>query len=95
MTRIVFITVFLLASTPVLADVLIIDEVRQVERMDLPGNGQSKQAIESRFGTPNQKHSAVGDPPISRWDYESYSVYFEHDLVLFSVLHPGNVVEQS
>ncbi|NND45099.1 MAG: phosphodiesterase [Xanthomonadales bacterium] len=95
MTRIVFIAVFLLASAPALADVLIIDEVRQVERMDLPVNGQSKQAIESKFGTPDQKHSAVGDPPISRWDYGRYSVYFEYDRVLFSVLHPGNVIERS
>lgn len=95
MTRIVFIVFLLLLSAPALADVLIIDEVRQVARMDLPVNGQTKQAIESRYGAPARKHSAVGDPPISRWDYGRYSVYFEHDLVLFSVLHPGNVVERS
>lgn len=95
MTRIVFIAFLLLISAPALADVLIIDEVRQVARMDLPVNGQTKQAIESRYGAPAQKHSAVGDPPISRWDYDRYSVYFEHDKVLYSVLHPGNVVERS
>jgi len=78
-----------------MADVLILDEVRQVERMDLPANGQSKQAIESKFGSPQEKYGAVGDPPISRWDYDSYSVYFEYDKVLFSVLHPGSVVERS
>ncbi|MBT8062280.1 MAG: phosphodiesterase [Xanthomonadales bacterium] len=91
----VFIAFLLVLSGPLLADVLIIDEVRQVERMELPENGQSKAAIESRYGTPEQKHGAVGDPPISRWDYGDYSVYFEYDLVLFSVLHPGGVIERS
>jgi hypothetical protein len=95
MTRIVFIAFLLLLSAPALADVLIIDEVRQVERMNLPANGQTKQAIETRYGSPAQKHNAVGDPPISRWDYDRYSVYFEYDLVLFSVLHPGNAIERS
>ena len=95
MTRIVFIAFLLLMSGMACADVLIIDEVRQVEKMDLPENGQSKANIESKFGTPAQKHQAVGDPPISRWDYGEYSVYFEYTLVLFSVLHPGNVVETS
>ena len=95
MTRIVFIAFLLLAPVAVLADVLILDEVRQVERMDLPKNGQNKASIESKFGTPEQRNQAVGDPPISRWDYGHYSVYFEYDVVLFSVLHPGSVVENS
>ncbi len=95
MTRIVFVAFLLLTSGAVFADVLIIDEVRQVAKMDLPENGQTKAIIETKFGAPEQRHSAVGDPPISRWDYGNYSVYFEYELVLFSVLHPGNVIETS
>ena len=95
MTRIVFIGILLLAAGMAQADVLILDEVRQVERMDLPKNGQSMQAIESQYGHPAKQHNAVGEPPITRWDYASYSVYFEHELVLFSVLHPGGVIERS
>jgi hypothetical protein len=95
MTRIVLIGFLLLFTGPILADVLIIDEVRQVERMDLPKNGYTKAQIEARYGQPEQRHQAVGDPPISRWDYADYSVYFEYDLVLFSVLHPGRVIEKS
>lgn len=75
------------------ADVLLIEEVRQVERMDLPTNGQSKSDVEARFGAPEVKHDPVGDPPITRWQYGDYSVYFEYDLVLFSVLHSGAVIE--
>lgn len=95
MTRIVFIAFLMVLSAPAQADVLIIDEVRQVERMDLPKNGQTKQAIEARFGSPANKQGAVGDPPISRWDFDQYSVYFEYDLVLYSVLHPGSSIETS
>jgi hypothetical protein len=84
----------LTALTPAVgADVLLIKEVRQVERMDLPQNGLSKADVEARFGTPEIKHEPVGDPPITRWQYGDYSVYFEFETVLFSVLHSGAVIE--
>ena len=94
MTRIVL--AFMLAFTwqNVFADVLLIEEVRQSERMELPVNGQDKATVEAKFGTPSEKLPAVGDPPISSWKYDTYSVYFEHDLVLFTVLHPGAVIEK-
>lgn len=95
MTRMVFAVLLLMAAAVASADVLLIDEVRQVEKMPLPTNGLTKADVESRFGTPEHKRSAVGDPPISRWDYDDYSVYFEFELVLYSVLHPGAVIENS
>jgi hypothetical protein len=94
MTRIVLAFMLALTFQAVSADVLIIDEVRQAGRMELPKNGQRKTAIEAKFGAPAEKNAAVGDPPISNWKYDTYSVYFEYDLVLFSVLHPGAVVEK-
>ena len=94
MTRMVLAFMLTLALQAVNADVLIMDEVRQAGRMELPANGQNKLAIEAKFGAPVQKLSPVGDPPISSWTYDTYSVYFEYDLVLFSVLHPGAVVEK-
>ena len=94
MTRIVLAFMLVLAFQAVNADVLIIDEVRQAGRMELPKNGQSKADIETKFGAPAEKQSAVGDPPISSWKYDKYSVYFEYDLVLFTVLHPGVVIEK-
>lgn len=84
-----------LAATTATADVLLIDEVRQVEKMELPENGITKAEVEGKFGEPREKHGAVGDPPISHWEYETYSVYFEYDVVLFTVLHPGEVVDNS
>ena len=94
MTRIVLAFMLTLAFQTVYADVLIIDEVRQADSMALPKNGQDKATVEAKFGTPLEKLPAVGDPPISSWKYDTYSVYFEHDLALISVLHSGAVIEK-
>lgn len=99
MTRMVLALVLLALAVlaqpqPLSADVLLIEEVRQAERMNLPGNGIDKNDVQSRFGEPVKKHTAVGDPPITRWDYDRWSVYFEYDLVLYTVLHQGQAVEK-
>ena len=94
MTRIVLTFMLALTFQAVSADVLIIDEVRQSGRMELPTNGQSKATVEAEFGAPVQMQTSVGDPPISSWKYDTYSVYFEYDLVLFTVLHKGAVIEK-
>ena len=92
MTRMVLTLVLILAALPAVADVLLIEEVRQADRLDLPTNGMNEAAVESRFGAPANKYAPVGDPPITRWEYERWSVYFEYDRVLFTVLHPGEVI---
>ncbi len=84
----------LLVSCVTYADVLLIEEVRAAGNMDLPKNGYSKTDIESRYGAPAQRHPQVGDPPITRWDYDHFSVYFEYDLVITSVLQHGEVLSQ-
>jgi len=94
MTRIVLVIMLALAIQPIAADVLLIDEVRQSERMHLPVNGQTEADVQAQFGAPVKRHAAVGEPPITRWDYDKYSVYFEYDLVLFSVLQPGAIIEK-
>ena len=66
-----------------------------LERMTLPANGMNKDDVRSKFGTPDQTHVPVGDPPITRWDYSGWSVYFEYDLVLFTVLHKGQVIDKN
>jgi len=47
--------------------------------------------VEHIFGTPIQKYDAVGKPPITRWDYADYVVYFEYNIVLHTVIkNPPN-----
>ena len=84
----------LLPSGSAMADVLLIEEVRQAERMELPINGMKQAEVRERFGAPAQTNAPVGDPPITRWDYDGWSVYFEYDLVLFTVLHKGQVLDK-
>ncbi|QIZ85795.1 phosphodiesterase [Bermanella marisrubri] len=52
---------------------------------DLPQRGATKMTVEKRFGVPIKKHPAKGTPPIERWDYENFSVYFETNAVIHSV----------
>lgn len=51
-----------------------------------PTQGMSMQTVEQRFGQPEQKFEAVGEPPITRWVYPDFSVFFEHNLVIHSVV---------
>ena len=52
----------------------------------LPERGQSPASVRVQFGEPLQRHPAVGNPPITRWDYPQFSVYFEHAHVINTVL---------
>lgn len=59
--------------------------VRQ-STVDRPSRGMSMTAVESRFGQPATRHNAVGQPPITRWDYPGFAVYFEHQFVIHAVV---------
>lgn len=52
----------------------------------VPSRGSSMDAVKSKFGAPTQEESSVGTPPITRWDYPGYSVFFENDKVLHTVI---------
>ncbi|MCL6692023.1 phosphodiesterase [Pseudomonas sp. R3.Fl] len=54
-------------------------------RVALPARGESRRAVLERFGLPDEEHPAVGSPPITRWDYREFSVYFEYDHVVDAV----------
>ncbi|EGV52147.1 hypothetical protein Rifp1Sym_ao00130 [endosymbiont of Riftia pachyptila (vent Ph05)] len=43
--------------------------------------------VRMQFGEPDYEHPWVGSPPITRWDYPDYSVFFEFEMVLISVVH--------
>jgi len=92
MTRMVLTLVLLFSLTSLAADVLLIEEVRQAENMTVPANGSSMAEVEAQFGSPASKQGPVGDPPITQWVYDRWSVYFEYDKVLFTVLHKGEVI---
>lgn len=53
----------------------------------LPNRGDAKLDVLDRFGLADQEHAPVGQPPITRWDYREFSVYFEGNQVINSVVH--------
>lgn len=74
-------------SAQVSADTLLVDEITRAsaDKVDRPSAGQSMSDVEARFGEPLRKFDAVGNPPITRWEYADYLVYFEYQTVLHSV----------
>ncbi len=71
------------------ADTLLLDGVAVAEasRLERPARGDSKAGVEERFGSPNEMAGAVGEPPISRWEYPGFTVYFEYERVIHAVSH--------
>jgi len=51
-----------------------------------PTRGMTQDRVQATYGTPQSRQAAVGDPPISRWEYPNFIVYFEYDRVIHAVL---------
>ena len=69
------------------ADTLLIDGVESslATRAERPARGASKAQVQARYGEPSRMDPAVGEPPISRWEYAGFTVYFENDRVIHAV----------
>lgn len=78
-----------LGSGSLSADVLTVNTFQSEPR---PGdhlfvNGLTQQAVLTRFGEPKERLAPVGHPPISRWVYDTFTVYFEYTTALHAVTH--------
>lgn len=54
-------------------------------RAGVPPRGITMAQVEQRYGAPASRLAAVGQPPITRWVYPSFVVYFEHSTVIHAV----------
>lgn len=81
-------------SSSLRADVVTMPEAEAPAAVaEKPAKGTTMAAVLRRYGAPTVKHAAVGGghpqrPPITRWDYPSFVVFFEHDHVVDAVV-PG------
>ncbi len=77
-----------LAPLALQADVLLLDGVEMSVQTasSRPARGMTMQRVEAAFGQPSARHAAVGDPPITRWEYPDFVVYFEHQHVIHAVV---------
>jgi hypothetical protein len=77
-----------LVSGAALADTLQMGGTENAARFEQPGKptrGMTEASVASTYGQPNSKRPAVGDPPISRWEYNEFVVFFEYDKVIHAV----------
>ena len=80
-------------ASAAVADTVVVNDQVQVREShaDVPKRGLTMNDVEKHFGAPVTRHPAVGgasaqQPPITRWDYGGFSVFFEHDRVIDSVV---------
>ncbi len=69
------------------AETMVVDDqvVVRPSNVERPARGATMAAVEAKFGAPQTRHDAVGTPPITRWDYAGFSVFFEHDRAIDAV----------
>ena len=81
----------LAGALPASADTLLVDAVKdeQATATDRPPRGMLMKTVESRYGAPLTREAPVGKPPITRWDYADYSVFFEYQHVIHAVPKRG------
>jgi hypothetical protein len=77
----------LLSVSPASAETIVVDDqvLLRESAVEKPPKGASMQNVEARFGAPASRHAAIGKPPITRWDYPGFSVYFEYQHVVHAV----------
>ena len=83
----IFCSLLMTFSIPAFAETVRIPVGDQsaVATANKPRTGITKTTVEAEFGEPLVKNGAVGDPPISSWEYADFTVYFEYDHVIHSV----------
>ena len=82
----------ILLSPAVTADVLTIPNLGNhatdpADNIIRPDRGMTMDEVTAQFGNPKQIKPAVGNPPITRWVYDRFTVHFERNYVIHTVVH--------
>jgi hypothetical protein len=79
---------FLSLVQPLSAETIAVDHGIAIKASDLPTptRGMTMAQVATRFGAPTSKLAPVGQPPIARWEYPGFVVYFEREYVIHSVV---------
>jgi len=64
-----------------------VSEQSQDSQVNTPSHGQDMEQVRQSYGSPQQMQGPVGNPPISVWRYDQFTVYFERDKVIRTVAH--------
>jgi hypothetical protein len=68
------------------------DHAKVITKADTPRRGLSMKAVKTKFGNAKKETASRGKtsrkhPRITRWNYGSFSVYFENKHVVHTVVH--------
>lgn len=91
--KLIIIATVCFSAISVHSEVLLIDRASQ-ENLNVPKRASSMDQVRQQFGEPEKIMSAVGQPPITQWVYSNYTVYFEHQYVINTVVHKSNSSEK-
>ena len=74
------------------ADVLLLESIEAAppnssSGVMRPTRGTSMSQVKAKYGEPEAVKGPVGKPPITRWLYPDYTVYFENQNVIEVVVH--------
>jgi hypothetical protein len=83
----------LLLAAGAQADTLLVQRAQAEQGANLPARGASMAQVEAKYGAPQQKFGAIAgpgsrkrNPPITRWAYPNFNVFFEYNHVVDAVL---------
>ncbi len=61
------------------------DQSSTFDQAGKPSRGMTQDSVEATYGSPQNARAAVGEPPITRWEYAEFVVFFEFDKVIHAV----------
>jgi len=61
------------------------DQSATFDQAGKPTRGMTQERVEATYGSPQDARAAVGEPPITRWEYADFVVFFEYDKVIHAV----------
>ncbi len=61
------------------------DRAGTFDQAGKPTRGMTQETVEANFGAPRDAREPIGDPPITRWEYANFVVFFEYDRVIHAV----------
>ena len=92
LVKLVLAAAMLLPTSGLVGDVLLMDGIAEeptygAQGLPRPKRYMSMDQVRGKYGEPVNVIPWVGDPPITRWVYNDYTVYFEYDRVIHSVIN--------
>ena len=81
-----------LLLSPLMASANELNLNNEVKTNNYPQRGKTMNHVRTQYGNAMRIHASQGKstknwPPITRWDYGHFTVYFEKNLVLHTVIH--------